>query len=269
LAALSVKPHPQIAGNLASCELKLGMFREAAEHITFFLSNQTQDTPPGRREAGEAVLKEASAKIATIRVRVDLDGADVLVDGRSAGTAPLSTPIFLEPGKHTIEARQDGYSTARVPVEASAGLSKDIALLLTPARRTEPMPVPKRQAMWPVVVGAGAAAAFLGGGVVFTVVSNGKAADADTKQAELFGKSGSNACVGKMVGDCATLKGLNKSSDTFRGLAVGGYVTAGVLGVAALTYALWPSAKSEPGVGLHAAPMIGAGTAGLVLGGKF
>lgn len=279
LAALSVKSHPQIAGNLASCELKLGMFREAAEHITYFLGNQTQDTPTGRREAGEAVLKEASAKITTIRVRVDLDGADVLVDGRSVGKAPLSTPIFLEPGKHTIEARQDGYSTARVPVEASAGLSKDIALLLTPARstgpiltparNTEPMSVSKSQAIWPVAVGAGAAAAFLGGGVVFTVVSNSKASDADAKQAELLAKSGSNACVGKMVGECATLKGLNKSSDTFRGLAVGGYVTAGFLGVATLTYALWPSAKPEARIGLHAAPMIGVGTAGLVVGGEF
>ena len=267
LAALSVKPHPQVAGNLAGCELKLGMFRDAAEHITFFLHAQKSDAPAERREAGEAVLKDASAKIATIQVRVNIEGADVLVDGRSAGTAPLSTPIFLDPGKHTIEARQDGYPTTRVSVDASAGLSKEVALLLTPTGNT--MPVPKSRAKWPIAVGAGAAGLFLGGGIAFTVVSNGKASDADLKQTELLGKDGHNACSGKSAGDCATLKGLNRSSDTFRGLAVGGYVTAGILGAAALTYALWPSAKPEARVGVRAAPMLGAGTAGVVFGGEF
>jgi hypothetical protein len=267
LAALSVKPHPQVAGNLAGCELKLGMFRDAAEHITFFLHAQKSDAPAERRAAGEAVLKEASAKIATIQVRVNIEGADVLVDGRSAGTAPLTTPIFLDPGKHTIEARQDGYPTVRVSVDASAGLSKELALLLVHADNS--VPVPGSRASWPIAVGAGTAALLLGGGIAFTVVSNGKASDADAKYTALLGKGGPNACAGKSDGDCGVLKGLNKSSDTFRGLAVGGYVTAGILGAAALTYALWPSAKPEAHVGLHAAPMLGAGTAGMVFGGEF
>jgi hypothetical protein len=31
--------------------------------------------------------------------------AEVLVDGKAVGTAPLASEVFVEPGAHTIEAR--------------------------------------------------------------------------------------------------------------------------------------------------------------------
>src|SRR5277367_3234909 len=59
LAAFAIKPHPQVAGNLAGCELKLKLYRDAAEHLAYFLRELKPDAPAERRVNGEAALREA------------------------------------------------------------------------------------------------------------------------------------------------------------------------------------------------------------------
>jgi hypothetical protein len=121
LAALAVKPHPQVAGNLGGCELKLKLYRDAAEHLAYSLRELKPDAPPERRVNGEAALREAQAKVEAIRLSVNVSGAEVRVDGRVVGRAPFLDPVFVEPGAHTIEALQDGFPAVRVTVEAKAG----------------------------------------------------------------------------------------------------------------------------------------------------
>ncbi len=206
LAAWGIKKHPQVAGNLAACEAKLGLYRDAAEHVSYFLRELKADSPPERRALGEAVLKEARTKIATVTVKVDVAGAEVLVDGKSVGVAPLEGPVFLEAGHHTVEARRDLDPSVRKAVVLVAGGTEEVSIQVKPAVVVAPPvastavvapppPEPAPRSLWPVVTGAGVAAVFLGGGIGFTVVSNGKAADADAKRAELLSKEGLNACT--------------------------------------------------------------------------
>src|SRR5205823_5901742 len=46
LEAFAKKPHYQIAANLGSCELELGMYRDAAEHLDFAFDGMKNAVPP-------------------------------------------------------------------------------------------------------------------------------------------------------------------------------------------------------------------------------
>lgn len=131
LAAWSLHPHWTTAGNLADCELKLGLYRDAAEHFAFFLRGLEQEKRPVPDKAA-ARYREAASKVGTIDVRVTPPGAEVLVDGKLAGTVPFSMPVFVEPGQHTIEARLGG-NTASIPLDLKAGDVRQVYLDVSPS----------------------------------------------------------------------------------------------------------------------------------------
>jgi hypothetical protein len=76
------------------------------------------------------MLEEVLKRVGTLRIQVEPAGAEVLIDGKSEGKAPLEEPSFVEPGKHTIEVKLDGYKPAQVVVDMAAGSSKDILIML-------------------------------------------------------------------------------------------------------------------------------------------
>jgi hypothetical protein len=78
----------------------------------------------------KAMLEEVLKLVGTLRIQVEPAGAEVLIDGKSEGKAPFEDPLFVDPGKHTIEVKLDGYKPAQVVVDMAAGSSKDILIVL-------------------------------------------------------------------------------------------------------------------------------------------
>ncbi len=64
LRAFEANNHPQIAGKLGEVELKLGMYSEAKEHLTFALNEPNQSVAPERRQKLESLIAEADARLA-------------------------------------------------------------------------------------------------------------------------------------------------------------------------------------------------------------
>ncbi len=276
-AALALRPHPQIAGNLAVCELKLGLHRDAAEHARAFLDARARgEGSSGASEArasGEAVLAEASRHIATLELHADLEGAEVLLDGRSVGRSPLPSPLFVEPGAHVVEARSAGAPTARVSFTASAGASQPLELRLQPVRVVEPprapVPPPKPRPIWPAIALGGGAISALVVGVGLTVAANTQGSDGDTRAAELGGSH--SACSAQPVPSlCATLRSDRDREVSLRHGAAGGFVVAGVLGAGSAATLVW-SLSGPRGTDrtLSLSPQLGPAGVGSVLKGTF
>ena len=264
VAAWALKRHPQIAANLADCEVKLGKYRDAAEHFMFMVRDPNGESQPEEKQEAQRRLKEVQAKIGTLAITVNVGGAEVLLDGKPVGMSPLSEPVFVDPGSHTIEARKDGYSSSKATTIASAGSSSVLPLELQSSEPSE------KKSTGLLVGGTALTAVLLGSGIVFTVVSSGKASSADTLLNTLHTTGGPRPCVsGKLAADCATLASLNQGSDTFRNLAIVGYAAAGAVGIATLTYALLPAKKEAPRVGVTVAPLLGGGVGGLSVSGEF
>ena len=128
--AFQLFPHWQIAGALGLAELHTKEHRDAAEHIALFLEQAPAE------EVTVAERKEMADHLATARARVGVlilavaDGAEIQIDGQLVGTTPLKRPLFVKPGRHTVDGALGGRRSTST-VLAMAGAKHTIRLDLT------------------------------------------------------------------------------------------------------------------------------------------
>ena len=274
LAAWRLKKQWQIAGNLTDCELRLGRYREAAEHATYYVRN----APPERRERAEAFLKTATAKIATLTVKVVPAGAEVLIDEIAVGRAPLAEPLFIDPGRRRVVARSPGMSDAVEILDLTAGSARSVSLDLklpgADSSRNQPRPLPGEgsgKSIPVLAAGFGLGALGIGGGIVFTALAAGKRSDKETLQAQLMMASPAGCPEQPPRGtQCDELDNALSEVDTFTNLSVGAFVVGGAALAGTLVYLLIPTSRSEsPPVSVRVVPVVGQSTGGLFVTGHF
>jgi hypothetical protein len=128
LQAYALKRHPAVLLNLAQSELRSGHEADAAKHFVTYLREHKEATALERQEA-EKGLAAAKAKVGEITLNVDTDGAEISVDGQPEGRSPLTGPLYLEPGQHTIEARREGkVGSANVTAKAGAAATVSVTV---------------------------------------------------------------------------------------------------------------------------------------------
>jgi hypothetical protein len=255
LAAWALAKHYTIAGNLADCEMRLGLYRDAAEHLAYYVREVAKDgsSTPDERKDGQRHYDEARAKVASVVVRVNVPAADLYVDGKSIGKSPLVSPLFLDAGPHELEARSEGYLSAKTTVDAKVGTSRDIALELKRAYVVPPVLPPSGgpSPVWIAVSGA-LAVGGLGAGIGFTAAANGKSSDAETIGAKLPGRS---FCTGKplaaFTSDCSTLKATLSQQSTMSNAALVSFAAGGAFALMTVGLGVWGLKAPATKVGLH------------------
>jgi hypothetical protein len=131
----SFKTTPQVSFNLGVCSEKLGKFVVALGH--YRLAQADADADPALAK----VAKEASRAIAaldpkiptlTVRRGAGAENAVITVDGKDVIAADVGSPMLLDPGLHTVEARADGYQPFKkqMRLDTSEKAAVDIALAL-------------------------------------------------------------------------------------------------------------------------------------------
>jgi hypothetical protein len=73
-------------------------------------------------------LTAMEGTLAHLVVKSHLPGADVVVDGETAGHTPLASSLTVTPGPHKIELRRKGYETAHQDLTLGDGASGEVAL---------------------------------------------------------------------------------------------------------------------------------------------
>lgn len=125
LQAYALKEHPAVLLNLAQSELRSGHEADAAGHLAKYLRENADASAADRTKAEEG-LTEAKAKVHELTVTSE-KAAEIYLDGKLVGTAPLPDPIYLTPGSHTVEARKGG-ETVKEDVTAVAAQSTPLEL---------------------------------------------------------------------------------------------------------------------------------------------
>ncbi len=262
-ASFDLKQSYDIAANLGNLELDQGMPREAAEHLDYALRTVAVNVPEDRVKAIRGLLEQARRLVGAATVKVNIDGAEVLVDGRSIGRSPLPGEIFVDPGKRTIEARLAPYTSAQKTIDIARAASVPVELTLVlpvatssaaPSGSAPPVttsgPV-KPKSMIPVGVGVATAAAGLGLGIVGLVLSGSKASRVDLLQSTLTQadvQHNQSICAsGNPPAECADLDSALVAKGSFRNLAIAGFATAGVAALATVTWVLLPGPKAPAG----------------------
>jgi hypothetical protein len=116
LQAYALKKHPAVLLNLAWSCLKSGHALEAERYFKQFLSEGKDITDKQRADANDG-LSQSRAKLGRIEVSAAA-GTEVTVDGEKVGTTPLTDPIAVEAGAHTVKfkASDGGTETQSVTV---------------------------------------------------------------------------------------------------------------------------------------------------------
>ncbi|KYF93930.1 hypothetical protein BE20_07880 [Sorangium cellulosum] len=120
------------SGELGLCELALGKYRDAAEHLTWSLEQDyaLADESRLRFETGQA---KAAFYLIRLLLSVDPPDAEVFIDGRAVGPIARTYKLFLDPGQHMVRARAPGREDALQMVRAEAGAEIELSLQLARA----------------------------------------------------------------------------------------------------------------------------------------
>ncbi|MFO0587411.1 MAG: PEGA domain-containing protein [Polyangiaceae bacterium] len=237
-----------IASNFGAVELELGKGQSAATLLQYALSHFPAKGKPETRAALEARLEKAKQLVGTVRVRVTSAGAEVLVDGKSLGVAPITDEVFLDPGNHTFEAKQKGHKDAKQTVLAIAAKAQDVTLSLPDAPKASgPLPPPvttaqKPPSKWPVpgVVMAAVGVVGLGVGGAFIGAAEVNKGDAIRLRDKL--QAANVSCPAGST-ECDSLRATTQRADMFGNTGIGLLIGGGVLAAAGAAYILWPGAK--------------------------
>ena len=143
LQAYALKKHPAVLLNLAWSCVKSGHALEAEKYFKQFLAEGKDITDKQRADANDG-LTQSHAKLGRIEISATA-GTEVTIDGEKVGTAPLSDPVAVEAGAHTVKFKgpDGGTDTQSVTVlggeKATAKFGKGGGAMAT----TTPTPTPE------------------------------------------------------------------------------------------------------------------------------
>jgi hypothetical protein len=293
--AWALNPTADVAYNLGSVEFRLGKYRDAAEHLAFALRNwPLMDAMAKQRPIAEQRLREARAAVGALTVKVSVPYAEVLVDGKSVGKAPLLDDVFVTPGApHTVEAKLEGYASAKESVQLQAGATRtlDLALTALPSggglRPLDPEKGGEDGGANPpgsaagtasieggpskplIIGGIASSAALVTAGVVFAIVSSVHGADADEQLAAAVERGVSKPCaVPANTQTCETFTSTLRARDDFGNASLWTFAVGGALGVGTVVYML-AAPKPKPVSGIRAVPVAMGRGGGVVITGEW
>ena len=257
MAAWALKKTYDTATNLGTVELLLGMPRDAAEHLAFAVRNYAvTGVTPDKVEKMKQAFAQARAQVGGVTIRVNLERADIFVDGRSVGRSPLEDEVFLDPGSRVIEARLPNYPPARATITAEKGSSETVTLTLSapvapPPSGTAPVAPPPAPGPNKGVLVTGTAVAGVGLvlGAALAGVANSKASSERSQQTSLMTAGAPVTCgVGTQASPaCAQLADTVNEKRNLSNASFWGFVGGGTVGAATLIYWLaTPKASASP-----------------------
>jgi hypothetical protein len=264
--AWAIRQTYDIAAALAQAEISLKRYGEAAEHLNFGLSHFVPGDSEQTLQQMRTAFAEAKTHVATLKVSVDHDSADVRVDDRTVGVSPLSAPAFLDPGIHTLSARLRG-DTVSQQLNVEAGREYPVVLKFGVAKTgpalgtTPPVSGTDDRSLVPVIIGGAVA---LAGTVSFIIFDSSASSDTDRKNS-LKAKNGASGCVdgSALPADCAAQLDAAQSHDRNRNLAAASVIIGAAGLVSIPVYWFWPREQSASGTAraptlrLHAAVGVG------------
>ncbi len=276
----------EIAVNLGSAEMRLGQYRDAAEHLTWGIRD-------GAAKEGEnysplvkakTLLTEAAGHVGQLKLLADEPGASIFVDGDVVGKSPLVDPLYLDPGIHVITARPANPERASLKLEVriQAGDSLERYLRFSPTHAANdkaseiadpapaPTPAPRDgglfEARTVVPMTLGALTAISGGlALAFTV----KASAANGAATDWAERTGGNCDTPNSA--CNGLADARERRNDANRIANVAWVGAGMFGVATLaTVLFWPKATAPiTSAKLRFVPRTDADLRGVIVMGTF
>jgi hypothetical protein len=213
-AAIAVFPHPKLHLAAAQAYVQLARWREAAVHFEKALAY-------GEAGLGDEIaraksgLAEALTHMGAVVVSSTQRGAEISVDGNVVLVAPGSAQVRVDPGRHVVVATRAMLASEPITLDVAAGASasSEPVIWVTESRW--------RWARWKpwTVIASGAAIAIAG---VPMVLYSNRQRDRYDERLPMMCSMGCNP-------EPPALVSLRESAGRWRSLAIGAFITGGVV----------------------------------------
>jgi hypothetical protein len=130
-AAYAAFPSPKLMFNIGQANRDLSRPVEALEAFEKFLLGAADASPEMIADARKSVA-QLQKKLGRIQVDCESAGAEVSVDGKSVGLAPLPDLIWVTPGRHQVTAKHASAAPAIEEADVTAGSVSTVTMRLHP-----------------------------------------------------------------------------------------------------------------------------------------
>jgi hypothetical protein len=224
--ANAVAPSFRIQFNIGQTCAELQDYACAAKAFESFLADGGTQVPPAQRTTAESELERLRALVVSVRVVVNMPGAEVAVDDVPVGVSPLAEPLLVSAGRRKISVAKPPLAPASTVVDVAGGDSIEVRLdLVEPSAPAAPLPpaatavapigevahVPSRTPFW---IGVGATGLLTAVTVTFGVLSLSAKSDLDGTIARFGATSGDVDAARSKVSD------LTLTTDVFGAVAL-------------------------------------------------
>ena len=141
-AAYAAYASPKLMFNIGQCNRDLSRPVEALEAFEKFLESAADSSPDMIADARKSVA-QLQKKLGRIQVNCETAGAEVSVDGKCVGLAPLPDPMWATPGLHQVTAKHASAAPAIEDVDVTAGSVSTVTVRLAPVAVPVAVSAPK------------------------------------------------------------------------------------------------------------------------------
>jgi hypothetical protein len=137
-------PSPKLLFNIGQASRDLGRLAEAMSAFEHFLTEAT-DAPADMTTEARKSVAELEGKLGKLRIQCAKPGAEISVDGKPVGLAPIAELIWVMPGSHQVTARHPATAPAIEDVEVNASWVHTVVITLQPLTKpvaVVPAPLP-------------------------------------------------------------------------------------------------------------------------------
>jgi tetratricopeptide (TPR) repeat protein len=107
-ASYDLNPKPIVLYNIATCYDRLTKYADAVKYYGLFLEKAGSKLGQIKKEV-DGRIAELRKFLGILELKVDVDGAEVIIDDHLAGLTPLEM-IPIETGEHDLKVRKIGYN---------------------------------------------------------------------------------------------------------------------------------------------------------------
>ncbi len=243
---------PKLLFNIGQASRDLGRPAEAMNAFERFLAEAT-DAPADMTAEAKRSMVEIEPKLGKLRIQCATEDAEISLDGKPVGRAPITELIWAIPGPHQVTARHPKMAAAIEDVEVNASWVHTVVISMQPLARVvaeEPVRPPSRRTVVPEAdlvkqplpeepvvetrarggrtwtwVAAGAAVLFTGSATYFGLSMQSKFDDLN-KSCGSLAPAGAAGCS---EGDIDSVLLRRNLANVSWGLAAAAAATAGVL----------------------------------------
>jgi len=127
-ASYDLNPKPIVLYNIATCYDRLTKYADAIKYYGLFLE-KAGGKPKDLVKEVDARIAELRAFLGILELKVDVDGAEVIIDDHLAGLTPLEV-IPIETGEHDLDVRKIGYNDIGMKFTIVSGKTTSLSFVM-------------------------------------------------------------------------------------------------------------------------------------------